>query len=276
MMIAGKDMDMAERKVVWITGASSGIGEALAREYNSRGHFVVLSARREEVLNKVKSELKHPENAMVLPLDITRFDTVDEKVSEVIERCGKIDVLINNAGIDYKDWVRNTPLSIYRTVLEVNFFGNIAITLKVLPLMEKIGSGHIVCVSSVNGVLSDKCSSAYSAAKHGLHGFYDALRAECPEGVTVSMITPGFIRTNITVNSLNGKGCIYGKHSDACLKGMPPEKMAKYVVKRLEKKSPLIYVGGFPERLAILIHDLCPACFYKLARKLEPEYCNNN
>jgi len=126
----------------------------------------------------------------------------------------------------------------------------------------------------VNGVLSDKCSSAYSAAKHGLHGFYDALRAESPEGITVSMITPGYIRTNITLNSLNGRGHTFGELSKASLKGMPPEKMAKHVVRRLEKKSPLIYVGGFPERLAILIHDWCPTCFYKLARRLEPEYIN--
>jgi len=143
-----------------------------------------------------------------------------------------------------------------------------------LPLMEKRGIGHIVCVSSVNGVLSDKCSSAYSAAKHGLHGFYDALRAESPEGITVSMITPGFIRTNITLNSLNGKGHVFGEESEACRKGMSPEKMAKLVVKRLEKKSTLIFVGGFPERMAILIHDWCPTCFYKLARRLEPEYSN--
>jgi dehydrogenase/reductase SDR family protein 7B len=273
-MRARKEMGMEEKKVVWITGASSGIGEALAREYNARGAFVVLSARREVVLSKVKSELKYPEHAMVLPLDITLFDTIDEKVAKVMAQCGKIDVLINNAGIDYKDWVRNTPLSIYQKVLEVNFFGNIAITLKVLPLMEERGIGHIACVSSVNGVLSDKCSSAYSAAKHGLHGFYDALRAESPEGITVSMITPGFIRTDITVNSLNGKGHIFRELSEASLKGMPPDKMAKHVVKRLEKKAPLIFVGGFPERLAILIHDWCPTCFYKLARKLEPEYSN--
>lgn len=269
-------MGMVERKVVWITGASSGIGEALAREYNARGAFVILSARRDEVLNTVKSELTYPEHALVLPLDITQFDTIDAKVAEVMAHCGRIDVLINNAGIDYKDWVRNTPLSIYQKVLDVNFFGNIAITLKVLPLMEQRGIGHIVCVSSVNGVLSDKCSSAYSAAKHGLHGFYDALRAESPKGITVSMITPGFIRTNITVNSLNGNGHIFGAHSEACLKGMPPEKMAKRVVKRLERKSPLIYVGGLPERLAILIHDWCPTGFYKLAQRLEPEYNNTN
>jgi dehydrogenase/reductase SDR family member 7B len=272
-MSARKKVDITER-VVWITGSSSGIGEALAKEYNDQGAFVVLSARREEVLNKVKSELKHPEHAMVLPLDITQFDTIDDKVAKVMAQCGKIDVLINNAGIDYKDWVRNTPLSIYQKVLDVNFFGNIAITLKVLPLMEQRGVGHIACVSSVNGVLSDKCSSAYSAAKHGLHGFYDALRAESPDGITVSMITPGYIRTDITVNSLNGNGHTFGEHSEASLKGMPPAKMAKYVVKRLEKKSPLIFVGGYPERLAILIHDWCPTYFYKLARRLEPEYSN--
>ncbi len=273
-MTYGKGPAIKDKKVVWITGSSSGIGEALAREYNARGAFVVLSARREELLNKVKSELKHPEHAMVLPLDITKYDAIDEKVEKVMARCGRIDVLINNAGIDYKDLVRNTPLSIYRKVMEVNFFGNIALTLKVLPLMEKTGTGHIACVSSVNGVLSDKCSSAYSAAKHGLHGFYDALRAESPEGITVSLITPGYIRTSITVNSLNGRGRTFGQLSEASLKGMPPEKMAIYVVTRLEKKSPLIFVGGFPERMAILIHDWCPTCFYKLARKLEPEYIN--
>jgi dehydrogenase/reductase SDR family member 7B len=269
-----KGTNSAEKKVVWITGASSGIGKALAMEYNARGAYVVLSARREEVLNEVKSGLKYPEQAMVLPLDITLFDAIDEKVAKIMAQCGRIDVLINNAGIDYKDWVRNTHLSVYRKVMEVNFFGNIAITLKVLPLMEKSGIGHIACVSSVNGVLSDKCSSAYSAAKHGLHGFYDSLRAESPRGITVSIITPGYIRTDITVNSLNGRGHVFGELSEASLKGMPPEKMAKHVVRRLEKKAQLIYVGGFPERLAILIHDWCPTCFYKLARKLEPEYVN--
>ncbi|NLL62722.1 MAG: SDR family NAD(P)-dependent oxidoreductase [Ruminococcaceae bacterium] len=269
-----KKSSIQDKKVVWVTGASSGIGEALAKEYNARGAFIVLSARREEELNRVKGELKYPENAMILPLDVTHFDTVDDKVSQVVRHCGKIDMLINSAGIDYKDWVRNTPLSIYEKVMEINFYGNIAITLKVLPLMEERGRGHIACITSVNGVLSDKCSSAYAAAKHGLHGFYDSLRAEVPKKITVSLITPGYINTNITVNSLNGKGNFYGEHSEACLKGMAPEKMAKYVVKRLEKKSPLIYVGGFTERFGILVHDLFPTLFYKIARQLEPEYIN--
>jgi len=262
------------KNVVWITGASSGIGEALSREYNKRGIFVVLSARREKVLQKVRNELTNPENAMILPLDVTDFTSIDEKVEKVIDSCGRIDMLINVAGIDYKDWVHNTPLSIYQKVMDINFHGNIAVTLKVLPHMEERGSGHIACVSSVNGLLSDKCSSAYSAAKHGLHGFYDALRAELPRGIAVSMIAPGFIRTNITMNSLNGRGQTFGEYSKASLKGMAPEKMAKKVIARLERRSPLIFVGGFTEGIGILIHRLFPKAFYRLVRTIEPEYSN--
>lgn len=260
-------------KVVWIVGASSGIGEGLAKEYSRRGAFVVLSARRGQELERVRNELASPAEALCVPYDVTDFAGAEEVVTRVLAEVGHVDVLVNNAGIDYKDWVRNTPLSIYQRLIEINYYGNIALTLALLP---SLGPGaQVAVVSSVNGLLSDKCSSAYAAAKHALLGFYDALRAEQPE-LTVSVIAPGFVATPITVNSLNGSGQPYGEYSEASLKGMSVDHFSTRAVDALERRRPLIVIAGPTERLAIQLHRWFPRLFYRVIARVAPEYENNN
>ena len=264
---------MPRKKVVWITGASSGIGEALAKEYSRRGAFVVLSARREHELERVRAELTDPESALCVPYDVTDFDEARATTAWVLAAVGHVDVLVNNAGIDFKDWVANTPLSIHHRVMDVNYYGNIALTLALLPWLAD--GGQVVVVSSVNGLLSDKCSSAYSAAKRALHGFYDALRAEQP-GLRVSVVVPGYVRTPITVNSINGSGRTFGDLSEASLKGMPVEAFASRTVTGLERGKPLVVIASARERIAIWLHSLFPRGFYRIAAATAPEYENLN
>ena len=264
---------MSRKKVVWITGASSGIGEALAKEYSRRGAYVVLSARREHELERVRSELPDPHAALCVPYDVTDFDGAQSTTAWVLAAVGHVDVLVNNAGIDYKDWVANTPLSIYQRVMDVNYHGNIVLTLALLPWLAD--GGQVVVISSVNGLLSDKCSSAYSAAKRALHGFYDALRAEQP-GLRVSVVVPGYVRTPITLNSINGSGRTFGDLSDASLKGMPVEAFASRTVSALDRGKSLVVMAGVRERLAIGLHKVFPPAFYKVAATTAPEYENLN
>ncbi|TDL99096.1 MAG: hypothetical protein C4K58_07295 [Flavobacteriaceae bacterium] len=257
-----------ENKVVWITGASRGIGEALAKECSRKGAFVVLSARGEKELYRVQASLTNPEKSFVLPFDICDTSCLEEKTKQVLKNAGKIDMLINNAGIDARDWVKNTELSTYKKVMDINFFGNIALTLKVLPHLST--KGHIVSISSVNGLLSDKKSSAYAASKHALMGFYNALRAEISPQQTVSVVTPGYIKTDITLHALKGNGQEYGEKFGGTLTGMDVNKMAKKVVSALERRKTQIYVGGFQERLAVAVHAVFPRLFFKVIEKVEP------
>ena len=264
---------MSTKRVVWITGASSGIGEGLAKEYSRRGAFVVLSARRERELERVRTELPDPDSALCVPYDVTDFDGAEAVTARVLAAVGHVDVLVNNAGIDYKDWVANTPLSIYRRVMDVNYHGNIVLTLALIPSLTD--GDQVVVVSSVNGMLSDKCSSAYSAAKRALHGFYDALRAEQP-GLRVSVVVPGYVRTPITVNSINGSGRTFGDLSEASLKGMPVEAFASRAVTALDRGRPLVVIASARERIAIWLHNLFPRGFYRIASATAPEYENLN
>jgi short-subunit dehydrogenase len=258
-------------KVVWITGASSGIGEALAAEYSRRGAIVVLTARRESELERVRAQLAHPDRAYVVPWDVTREDEAPAIVKRVLGLAGRIDVLVNNAGIDYKDWVRNTSMEVHRKIMDVDYFSHIALTSAVLGELKP--GAQVVSVTSVNGLLSDKCSSAYAAAKHALHGFYDALRAEHPE-LVVSVVVPGYVRTPITINSLNGAGAAFGEYSAASLKGMPTDTFAAKAVAALERHCTLIVIAGPLERTATVLQALAPRLLYRITRRLTPEYEN--
>jgi short-subunit dehydrogenase len=185
---------------------------------------------------------------------------------------GHVDVLVNNAGIDYKDRVENTPLSIYQRVMDVNYHGNITLTLALLPWLAD--GGQVVVISSVNALLSDKSSSAYSAAKRALHGFYDALRAEQPR-LTVSVVVPGYVRTPITMNSINGSGRQFGALSEASLAAMPADTFAARAVRALERGQTLVVIAGVRERFAVRLHSVFPRLFYRLAAHTAPEYENS-
>src|SRR5215467_12815071 len=181
---------------VWITGASSGIGEALAYSLHATGARLILSARREEELKRVQEACGGKPDTRILPLDVSQAGELPGKAREALTVFGGIDILVMNAGISQRSLTRDTEDSVYRRLMEVNFFGPEALTRAVLPSMLERKNGHIVVISSVAGLFGVPLRSGYSATKFALHGFYEALRAEeGKNGIRVTLVCPGFIRT---------------------------------------------------------------------------------
>ena len=194
-------------KMVWLTGASSGIGEAVAYALAARGARLILSARRVEKLQAVQAACARPDRHRILPLDLADPASLAAAVPQALAHGGAIDVLINNGGISQRAQAVETDLAVDRRIMEVNYFGTIALAKAVLPSMLERGAGHIAVVSSLMGKFSTPRRSAYAASKHALHGFFDALRAEVHHaGVRVTLICPGYVRTDISRHALTADG----------------------------------------------------------------------
>lgn len=261
-------MTKIKDSVVMITGASSGIGEALAYELSKKGARLILSARRKEELERVKAACAHPENAVVLPLDLKDSFAIPQKAKEAETIFGHIDVLVNCGGVSQRDKAIHTKLEVDRDIMEINYFGAIALTKALLPKMVSRRQGHQVVVTSAVGIVSTPFRSAYAASKHALHGFYDALRAEHhADGLKVSIILPGYVRTRISFNALMGDGTQQNKMDNAQDNGLSPEECAQAIVKAIEKDKEELYIGGFREVAGIYIKRFAPALFSRIIRK---------
>lgn len=222
-------MTQLKDKVVWITGASSGIGEALAVAASAAGAKLVLTARRESELLRVRNACADPKRVAVLPLDLTAFDA-DAAAKQAAWFFGPVDVLVNNAGISQRGTVLQTEMAVYRRIMELDFFACVALTKALLPQMVTRKAGHIVTISSVVGYVGTPLRSGYAAAKHALHGFYDALRAEVwRENVQVTLICPGYIKTNVSLNAITGDGGTHGLMDDGQLRGMSAPECARQI-----------------------------------------------
>jgi len=267
---------MFRDQVVWITGASSGIGEALALQFADVAARLVLSARREDELNRVRALCVErgllPEQVLVLPLDVTDWEAMPAAVDQVAATFGRIDMLINNAGISQRSLCVDTDMSVYRRLFEVDVLGQIALTKAVLPRMLEQRSGHIVITSSVAGKVGVPYRTGYCAAKHAVMGFYDALRAETAHrGLTVTTITPGYIRTDISVNALKGDGTAFGVVDDDIAGGMDVVECAKVIMDGFRKGIPEIAVGEGKEMKVLWLKRQFPnVVFKKLADMARP------
>lgn len=254
-----------DRKRVWITGASSGIGEALARVLDGRGARLVLSARRLARLQAVRAALTRPDTHEVVALDISETERADEHAATALAE-GPVDVLIHSAGISQRSRAAETELSVDRRLMEVNFFGTVALTKAVLPSMLERGSGHFVVVSSLVGKISTPKRSGYSASKHALHGFFDALRAELHDrGIRVTIACPGFVRTEVSLHALTGDGSEQGTMDEAQEKGMAPEVCAERIVRAAETGKREVLIGG-KEVWAVRLHRFFPGLFHRMIR----------
>ena len=264
---------MFEGQVVWITGASSGIGEAMAHQFLSDGAKLVLSARRETELERVKADLVQAgavdANIMVLPLDVTDEAAMPSAVQAVLDHYGKIDVLYNNAGISQRSMFMDTEMVAYRKLFEVDVFGQIALTRQVAPVMVKQGSGHLMVTASVAGKVGVKERTGYCAAKHAMIGFFDALRTELAgDNIKVTVINPGFVRTAVAENAVTGDGGRFGKVDSDNAGGMDVVEFASKAFKGLLKGKPEILVAGREETLAAWLRRLYPRLlFSKLAKR---------
>jgi NADP-dependent 3-hydroxy acid dehydrogenase YdfG len=239
-------------QVVWITGASSGIGEALAKAFSHSGANVVLSARNTAELNRVREECiaagAAPDTVLVLPLDVLDYDALPEAVNTVQNAFGRIDLLINNAGTSQRSFCLETELQVYRTLFELNVIAQIALTKAVLPVMVGQGSGHVLVTASVAGKVGVPLRTGYCAAKHAVMGFFDALRTEVAYlGIKVTTIVPGFIRTNIGSNALTGTGAPTGKVDEDIESGMDAAECADFILQGIAGGVEEIAVGSGPE-----------------------------
>lgn len=259
---------MFKDKVVWITGASSGIGEALAIEFAEAGAKLILSARRKDALNAVKDKCNAAANSdvcLVLPLDVTDEVSLPDKVQAAHNWGGQIDMLINNAGISQRSSCARTEMSTYRTIFEVDVFGQIALTKAILPIMIDQGSGHLAVTSSVAGKIGVPFRTGYCAAKHAMMGFFDALRTEVDQhNIKVTTITPGFIRTSISANAVSGDGKAYDKQDTNIRGGMEADACAKVIMKGFAKGKPEIAVGVGMEMQTLWIKRFFPKSLFKL------------
>ncbi|MBN7813582.1 SDR family oxidoreductase [Algoriphagus sp. H41] len=255
------------KNVIWITGASSGIGEAAAKKFSKEGYRVIISARKEPELERVKSECAHPEDVLVLPLDLTEIDSFEAKVSQALAQFGQIDVVLHNGGISQRSLIRETGLEIDRKLMEVNFFGTIALTKALLPHFISRKTGHFAVISSLVGKIESPYRSSYAASKHALHGFFDTLRAEHHgDHIAVTMICPGFIRTNVSVNAITADGSALGQMDEAQAKGMSPEECANQIFSAIRGRKEEVYIGG-KETMAIYLKRFLPSLFSKIIRK---------
>lgn len=254
--------------VVWITGASSGIGAALAREFASKGARLVLSSRRRDALDSVADSCTGcPERPMVLPLDLTRPEAFAPAVKQVLGRHGRIDILINNGGVSQRALVAETTETVERAILEVDYFGTILLTKSVLPWMIGQGTGRIVVISSVMGYIGTPRRAAYAAAKHALHGWFDSLREEVRlAGVRVLLVCPGYVRTDVSINALSGDGTPYGEMDPGTERGISPERCAKAVLRAIDRDCEEILVGGM-EIWAVRLKRWFPRIFSRVLRK---------
>ncbi len=263
---------MYKDKIIWITGASSGIGEALASALAKEGAKLVLSARRTDELQRVKNTLNLADtNSLILPFDLSDTKNIQELTQQVISKFGRIDILISNGGFSQRSFAKDTSLEIDRKIMEVNFFGTIAITKSVLPYMLAQKSGHIVVMSSIAGKFGFYYRSAYAASKHALHGFFESLRMEiATDKVKVLIVCPGKIKTNISLNAINAEGATHNKMDASTNLGMSAEACAHQILKGIKNNSEEIFIGG-KEIRAVLIKRLFPKLFSKLIKKQKPE-----
>ncbi len=251
-------------KTIWITGASSGIGEALAIECANQGAKLILSARNSEKLQLLKDKLTHPEQHLVLPLDLSEPEKLSVQVASIVES-NPVDILINNGGISQRGTAIDTKLSVQRQVMEVNYFGTIALTQCVLPKMIAANKGMIVTISSVAGKVGGQGMSGYSASKHAIIGYMDCLRAEesC-NGLQVLTICPGFVQTNISVNAMTEDGQTFGKVAKSIKEGIAVDDCAMQILKAIKADKSEVVIGKGLSYWAPTIYRFFPNLFRKI------------
>lgn len=256
-------------KKVWVTGASSGIGKALAEQLAQQGASLVLSSRRQDVLEQLKSTLNNPEQHLVVPLDLERYDTLAEIVEKTIDSSGEVDILINNGGISQREFAIDTNLKVDRRLMDINYFGTIAMTKALLPGMIERRSGSIVSVSSIAGIVGSQNRSGYSGSKFAVHGYMEGLRAELHKyGIQVLVAAPGFVQTDVAMNALKGEGDAAMLKDDPNISnGISAKDCALAMMRAIEQGKQEVIIAKGSVRFAPLIKRLSPALMRRIQRR---------
>ena len=257
-------------KTVWITGASSGIGKALALEFSRNNANIIISSRNIDKLQEVKSLCKNTDKVQVLKLDLDDYTHIGKTVQTAISLFNGIDILINNGGISQRSLAIDTGITVDERIFKTNYFGTIALTKALLPYFVANKSGQFVVITSVVGKIGTPLRTSYAASKHALHGFFDSLRAEVfKDNIDITLICPGFVNTKVSINALVGDGSRQNTMDKATENGLSPEIFASKALKAIASKKQEIVIGGKLEKLAVRVKRYFPRVLAKMIRKLE-------
>lgn len=253
-----------KNKVVWITGASSGIGKGLAMKLAKQDCKIILSSRNYDQLLDVQKKCENPENIKILPFDLVDYTKMQQVTEDALQLFGKIDILINNGGISQRSPIIETSIEVDKKLMDIDYLGTVALSKALLPYFVANQSGHYVVVSSLMGKFSSPLRSAYCGAKHALHGFFDALRLEHDkDNIKVTIICPGFVNTNVARNALTADGSKQGYQDDMTENGLDVDVFVKCMLKAIRKEKYETYIGKF-EKFGIYVKRLSPKLLHQL------------
>lgn len=257
---------------IWITGASSGIGEACAYKYAAQGASLVLTSSSKEKLDAVAGECmrRGAEAVSVLSYDFQDSEGIELLVREAWDSFKGIDILFCNAGISQRTRVEDTSMEMVRKIMEIDYFAPVAIAKQILPLMTAAGGGNIAVTTSIAGRFGFPLRCAYSSAKFALYGFFESLQAEnADNGIRVTIVCPGRVKTNISLNALDKGGVKYGKMDPGQAGGLDVDKAASRIVKAIKKGKREVLVGR-KELLMVYIKRFFPGLCARISSKLKP------
>lgn len=255
-------------KTVWITGASSGIGEALARAFSEEGANIILSGRRQEALQSVADSLST--ETLILPFEATDYSVLQDRTDAAWGWKGRVDILVNNAGVSQRSLAVDTKPEVYRDLINVDLIAPIWLTQLQLSRMIEAGGAHIIAISSVAGRIGAPLRTAYSAAKHGLIGYMDALRSEVElaHNIKVTNVLPGSVSTNVSRNALTGDGSARGRSDQAIEQGDDPKDCASAILDAVSSDQPELLFARDQELEAAKLRHADPEAFFGLIGQL--------
>ena len=263
-------MNLLEKNI-WITGASSGVGEGMATVFHREGANLILSGRRDVELERVKAACTGgPGSVTIVPFDIIDASAREVAAQSVLDNFERIDILVNNAGVGQRSLLKDTTLDVERRIMEIDFFGPIALTKLILPRMIEQQGGHMVVTSSVAGKHAVPLHAAYCAAKHALHGWFDTLRVEhLNDNIAVTLLVIAGVRSNVFEHALTADGAEFGKSNDRSSGGgMSAETCAERVVEAIVKREPEVVISIEQAKQAMLLRDKDPAAFNERMAKM--------
>lgn len=254
-------------KIVLITGASSGIGEALAYSFAKQNATILLCARNQKELERVRQNIKSP--CEIFVCDITDYSKVDMIVATIIAKYKKVDTIIHSAGVSQRGLAKDTAFSVDEQIMKLNYFAAVYLTKKLLPLMIAQKSGNLIVISSITGKYGFWERSAYAASKHALHGFFETLQIELKEfNINTLLVCAGGVKTNISNNAITADGTPHGQMDDLQKRGSSPEYLAERTIKAAEKGKKLLFIGK-GEVYLYFIKKWFPWLFFKILESVK-------
>lgn len=261
-------LKIIKQKVVWITGASSGIGRALAEKLAKEDCKLILSSRN---INENNLDLKvfgGENNCMILPFDLSNTNQFNSIVEKAFNRFGKIDILVNNAGISQRSYAMETSEEIERNIFEIDYFAQVKLAKMVFAKMQNAGNLKIVVISSIAGIFGFYYRSTYSAAKHALKGYFESMRFEYErQGLSVLLVYPGKIKTNISINAIGKDGAKHNIMDESHVNAMTAEECALKIIHAIKTGKKELFVGK-KEMIMVFLYKYFGVLFFFLARRV--------